>query len=120
MVYCLPTEDCPDDDHIIERAIYKDTDGVEWSLARVDEGVFLSCLGEVPDSVFEVHPERMKEFMIKNTNCIYFQNTEFELFYNLKELIQKGSTYEMWSAVVAFLEERLSKDPSILDCELEN
>lgn len=120
MIYCIPTENYPKENQFLEELSYKDENDFEWKVARVNNGFIIKYFGDeyFKDSTFEIELKSGNWVRVKNTNCIFFENVEFETFYHIRELLKKGYTDEIWESITDLFKERFENCVDILECEM--
>lgn len=120
MIYLLPEKDYPNPSQYLEEFEYKDENDFTWKVARVSNGFFVRYFGDpyFKYSIFTVQPKGKKIFKIKNTNCIFFNDPEFDSFYNVRNILKNGYTDDIWDCIEEFLEERFTHDEGILKSEI--
>jgi hypothetical protein len=119
MVYCMPIETYPTEGLFIEENLYFDENNFEWRIARVNNGFFVKYFGDgyFKDEMFCCELKDGKTYFIKNTNCIFFQDPDFETFVEMRDILKNGFTDDIWESIEMFLTERLNICTDILECE---
>lgn len=119
MIYSFEIKDFPKSGQYTERLTYKDENDCEWVIARVENGFFVAYFGHeyFKEKYFslEVHGESL---MIVNTGCFFVQNTDFDAFYDFREILTNGFTDDIWEAIGDFITERLKQDSGLVACEI--
>ena len=120
MIYCIPSENYPKPGQFIEEIIYPDENGLEWRIARTVNGFVVKYFGDdyFKDSYFSCETDKGEHFLIKNTGCIFFQDTDFETFCAMRDILKNEYTDDIWDAIREFFEERLNNCPDVLESEL--
>lgn len=119
MIYCIEEKDYPTKESWrSEELIYKDENDFEWRIARVENGFMVRYFG---DKYFKekwfICEVRGKEIYINNTNCLFIQDTSFDTFYLIREIIKEGFTDDIWETFREMFEERLINDEGTLESE---
>lgn len=123
MIYSTEIKDFPKEADYYELLSYKDENDFEWKIARVKNGFFIAYFGDsyFKDSEFDIELKYGKTVFIKNTGCFFIQNSEFEVFYEFRNIIKTGWTDDIWESIEDFLKERLLNNPElIMECEKSN
>lgn len=111
MIYAIPIENYPKEGQFIEELSYKDENSLEWRIARIQNGFIVRYFGHDYFKDEEFHFEIGKKLIcIKNTNCIFFESTDFELFCEMRDILQNGYTDEIWESIESFFKERFEAD----------
>lgn len=120
MIYCIPETNYPTPELYTEELTYPDQNGFEWKVARINNGFILKYTGNpyFKDTTFECELKSGKYIRIKNTNCIFFKDSDFETFYELRNCLINGYTDDIWCTIEELLTERLEHDPGILESEM--
>ncbi len=121
MIYCIPEKDYPTkEDWRSEELTYKDENDFEWRIARVENGFMIKYFGDeyFKEKTFECDLPNGKHVKINNTNCIFIQSTDFEIFYIIREIIKLGYTDDIWETLEEMFTERLSNDEGVLESEI--
>jgi len=119
MIYCVNPNTYPTKGKYIEESSHVDLNDFEWRIARVENGFFVKFFG---DSYFSDNTFRIrtldKEFMIKNTNCIWVQNPNFGTYCDFRDMIRDEYTDDIWEGIADLLSERFQHDKRILKTEI--
>ncbi len=119
MIYSTEISAFPTEGKYSECFSYMDENDFEWKIARVENGFFAAYFGSdyFKHSRFdlEVHGKRI---LVKNSGCFFVQNTGFDTFYEFREIVKSGWTDTIWECIVEMLEERLSHDSGLTECEI--
>jgi len=120
MIYCLPSKMYPTPELTIEENTYRDENGFEWKIARIQNGFFVKYLGEpyFKDKYFSCDLKSGEHILINNTNCIFIQDSEFETFAEIRNVLKNGYTDEIWEIFQEMFEERFEHDKGILESEM--
>ncbi len=120
MIYCLAPELYPDKDKYIEELTYRDKNDFEWRIARIKDGFMVKFCGDMyfKDTTFNGVLSTGKIFQIKNTNCIFFQNNDFEIFCDVRDVITGGWTDDIWELMTEFFAERLNVNNELIESEI--
>jgi len=59
-----------------------------------------------------------EHILINNTNCIFIQDTDFETFAEVRNVIRIGYTDDIWETFQEMFEERFEHDKGLLESEL--
>lgn len=119
MIYCLKSEEYPAPAQTIEELSYRDENGFKWKIARVENGFFVKYFGNsyFQEPAFECETSRGEYIRVKNTNCIFIQDTDFETFADVRNVLKTGYTDEIWEVFQEMFEERFERDSRILESE---
>jgi hypothetical protein len=119
MIYCIPIENYPKENQFLEELSYKDENSFEWKIARVENGLIVKYFGDeyFKNSTFEIELKSGKWIRIKNTNCIFFKDSDFEDFCNIRDILKNGYTDEIWETFNDLFTERFENCLDILVCE---
>ena len=120
MIYCLDSEIFPNARQALEYISYKDENDFEWEIARVENGFFVKYLGEpyFKDTYFSCDLKSGEHVLVNNTNCIFIQDTDFETFAEVRNVIKIGYTDDIWEVFQEMFEERLDHDKRLLESEI--
>ena len=120
MIYCVPIEQYPKEGMFIEELSYKDENDFEWRIARIENGFMVRYFGNdyFKENTFECHLKSGKLIKVNNTNCIFFNDTDFETFCNVRTVLQNGFTDEIWETFEDLLTERFEHDKGMLESEM--
>lgn len=121
MIYSTEIEKFPVDEQHKECHSYNDENGFEWKIARVENGFFVAYFGDpyFKDKIFALDIDD-KCVKLNNTGCFFIQCTDFESFYEFREILKTGWTDDIWDCIGEFLAERLKNDEGLMECELVN
>lgn len=120
MIYCLDPKLYPTAEHMLEEITYQDENGFDWKIARVSNGFFVKYLGDpyFKDNTFECETSRGQHIRVKNTNCIFIEDPDFDTFYEVRNLLILGYTDEIWETFNGMFEERFEHDLGMLESEM--
>jgi hypothetical protein len=120
MIYCLNPNLYPKEEQVVEEIIYKDENEFEWRIVRVQNGFFVKYFGDpyFSDSVFACENKHGQTRNVKNTNCIFVQNTDFETFAEVRDIIKLGFTDDIWETFREMFDERIKNQDSLLESEI--
>ena len=120
MIYCLKPEMYPTPEQTIEEISYRDENDFEWKIARVENGFFIRYFGEpyFKETYFSCELKSGEHILINNTNCIFIQDTDFETFAEVRNVIKIGYTDDIWETFQEMFEERFEHDKGLLESEL--
>lgn len=120
MIYCVPPEIYPTSNQSIEEVIYRDENDFEWKISRVQNGFFIRYFGDphFQDDYFSCDLDSGEHILINNTNCIFIQDSSFETFEEVRNIIKIGYTDDIWEAFEEMFEERFEHDKGILESEI--
>ena len=120
MIYCLSPESYPKSKQIIEEISYRDENDYEWKIARVKNWFYVKYFGEpyFKETYFSCDLKNGEHILINNTNCIFINDTEFETFAEVRNVIKIGYTDEIWETFQEMFEERLEHDIRLLESEI--
>jgi hypothetical protein len=116
----MPLDDYPSKEQFVEEITYEDKNGFEWRIARVENGFIVAYFGAsyFSPKTFECQIHQRKRKRIKNTNCVFVQNTDFDTFCHFRNILQAGYTDTIWETFEEFFTERLRQNDDILECEV--
>ena len=119
MIQCVPHNSYPTD-NIIEQVTIEDLNGFEWEVAQVDNGYFIIFKGDpyFSESNFMCLMPDNSYIRINNTNCLFFNNTDYQNIQNVCKFITEYWTDDIWEVITDLLIQRLITSPVIHDCEL--
>jgi len=105
---------------LIEEISYKDENDFLWKIARVENGFFVKYFGDsyFKYNVFECDLKSGFNIKVNNTNCIFINDTDFETFAEVRNVIKIGYTDEIWEVFQEMFEERFEHDLSMLESEI--
>lgn len=120
MIYAVDPKTYPQAPHFIEELIYKDENDFEWRIARIKNGFMVKYFGPdyFKDSTFECITSKNKHVRVKNTNCIFFQDSAFETFCLMRDILNNGYTDDIWEALEELFTERFECSDEILESEI--
>ncbi len=120
MIYCLSPKHYPTPEQTLEEISYSDENGFEWKIARVKNGFFVKYFGEpyFKENNFRCDLKSGEHISIKNTNCIFIQDTDFETFSEIRTVIKIGYTDDIWETFQEMFEERFEHNKCVLESEL--
>lgn len=121
MIYCLdPTTTYPQPGQFLEEITYKDENGFEWRIARVNNGFFVRYYGDsyFRESVFECETIRGDRIMVYNTGCLFFATTDFETFCHVRDILKNGWTDDIWDIFTELFTERFNQSNRLLEIEI--
>lgn len=118
MIYALPESDYPK--KTIEEISYKDENDFEWKIARTRKGFYVRYYGHgyFKENMFSCSLSDGTCVNVKNTNCIFFKDTSFDAFVEMREILKCGYTDEIWESLEEFFTERFEHDKRLLECEV--
>ena len=119
MIYSITEDKFPNEDQYIECHSYQDENNFEWRIARIKNGFMIGYFGDqyFKDKHFPIETPDNR-FLILNTGFFFVSNTEFETFYQFREILKTGYTDDIWESITDFLTERLTHDPGLMECEI--
>ena len=122
MIYCIPQENYPQKGFFIEELSYNDENNFEWRIARVENGFMVRYFGHeyFKENTFICDISENEMIRIKNTNCIFFQDSSFDTFCQVRDIIKNGCTDDIWNCFESFFTERLRYDKGLLESEIIN
>ena len=120
MIYCTPPESYPKPEQLIEEIEYNDENGYQWNIARINNGFFIKYFGEdyFKEKYFSCDLSTGEHILINNTNCIFIEDTDFETFAEMRNIIKIGYTDDIWETLEEMFEERFEHDKGLLECEI--
>jgi hypothetical protein len=121
MIYCVEPSIYPDAPELhIEEITYQDENDFEWRIARVQNGFFVRYFGHSyfmePSFICELPSG--KEIRLRNTGCLFIQDTSLETFSDMRTVLKNGFTDDIWETLEEMLTERLTHDPRITVAEM--
>lgn len=120
MLYCVEPNIYPKHNQAIEEISYKDENDFEWKIARVQNGFFVRYFGDkyFSDNIFCITTKLGELIKVQNTNCIFFQNADFDTFCEMRNIIKTGWTDDIWEAISDLLTERFNHDLGMIESEI--
>lgn len=123
MIYSMNKSVFPKENQYSECHSYKDENDFEWKIARVKNGFFVGYFGDTyfSPTTFEIRQDDTDNdyyFRIKNTNCFFIQNVEFETFYEFRNILKTGWTDDIFESIEILLNERFLLDKGLMECEI--
>jgi len=118
MIYAVTPQKYPQ--NFIEEIKYKDENDFEWRIARVENGLYVKYFG---DSYFKFNNfvcenKEGKMLKVKNTGCIFFADSDFETFADVRNILKNGFTDDIWDTFQDLFQERLSIDDRLTEDEV--
>lgn len=119
MIYSTPIERFPNSDQCQECHTYQDENSFDWKIARVQNGFFVAYFGDpyFKDKYFDLEVNGKSKLLL-NSGCFFIQDTDFDTFYEFRNILKKGWTDDIWESIGEFLSERLSLDDGLQECEM--
>jgi hypothetical protein len=119
MIYAVSPEIYPKEGQFIEELKYKDENDFEWRIARIENGFMVRYFGDpyFKDSTFECELKNGEWVRVKNTGCIFFQNSDFDTFCEVRNILKLGYTDDIWETFNDLFTERLEHDRGLLASE---
>lgn len=119
MIYCLEPELYPTINQLIEEISYQDENDFEWKIARVQNGFFVRYFGNdyFKKNMFVCDLPSEKIIRINNTNCIFIQNSDLEVFAEVRNVLKTGHTDDIWETFEEMFTERFTHDERMLKSE---
>ena len=123
MIYSVEQEKFPKEGQYVECHSYNDENEFEWKIARVENGFFVGYFGDAyfKDKYFDFDSEELggaKRILLNNTGCFFIKDTEFETFYEFRNILTNGDTDDIWDCIGEFFAERLTHDRGLTECEI--
>jgi hypothetical protein len=115
MIQSRLAEDWPTGEDCLEDVQLCDSSANYWGISRTVQGLYLR---------FDSYPNAKQWFntadgqLVKNHNCIFFGDTSFEFFADLRDAIMGMTTFEVYQMLTDFFSTRLSQNPVLLDSEV--
>lgn len=121
MIYCIPFDNYPKEGQFLEELIYRDENEQEWRIARVVNGFMVRYFGceYFKENSFHCELTSGKTIVVKNTNCIFFQDADFETFCHMRDILKNGFTDEIWESLEGFFTERFEHDLGMIESEFK-
>lgn len=122
MIYCVKTEMYPKEGQFIEELKYLDENGFEWRICRIENGFMVRYFGDeyFIEKMFSFELKNGKHIKINNTNCIYFQDTDFETFCEVRNILKLGFTDDIWQFFEELFKERFENNEGFIESEIVN
>lgn len=130
MVYCIPkstiTEFSLEEDvkkprnkrMVDEYSQFVDLDKNKWNLYRIENGFIIQYVGDQTQRPNTFTIEKDGEyFEIKNTYCLFINTIEFEMYYEIRETINKNHTGFVWDYFQELIQDRFLSSNQILESE---
>jgi hypothetical protein len=119
LIYCLDPQMMPTSDEAIEEIIYSDMNDFQWKISRTELGFFIKFLSDpyFMENRFDVFLTNGDNIWIKNTNCIFIEDTDFQTFLEIREKIKNNYTDDIWEYIEDMFQDRFWDDETILDSE---
>ena len=119
MIYAIPSDNYPKEGQFIEEHSYKDENDFEWRIARINNGFMIRYFGDpyFSEKYFSIDANG-KHYLVNNTNCIFFRDSSFETFCDLRDILKEGYTDEIWESFAEFFEERFIHNEGFLESEI--
>lgn len=119
MIYSFEIKDFPKSGQYTERITYKDENDYDWVIARVENGFFVAYFGHeyFKEKYFSL-TIKGKDTLINNTGCFFIQDTDFETFYDFRNILNTCFTDEIWEGIGILIQDRLEQDSGLLACEI--
>lgn len=120
MIYCFEPKTYPTLKQAIEQVIYLDENGQVWKIARVKNGFFVRYFGDsyFKETYFSVDLTTGEHILIKNTNCVFIESSDFETFELVRNVIKNGYTDEIWETFEDLFRERLEHNKALIQSEI--
>ncbi len=120
MIYCVPIDNYPKEGQFIEEISYRDENDFEWRIARIQNGFMVRYFGNdyFKENTFECTLSTGECVRVKNTNCLFFQDTDFETFAEVRNVLKNGFTDEIWETFEELFTERFEHDKGMLASEI--
>ena len=120
MIYCLPIEQYPKEGEFIEELSCKDENHCDWKIARIKNGFIIRYFDfeYFLEKRFHCELTNGQTVTILNTNCIFIQDTDFDTFCLVRDVIKNGFTDEIWDTFEEMFTERFEHDKGLLACEM--
>lgn len=122
MIYCVDKNMYPKEGQYIEEIKYKDENYFEWRICRVENGFFVRYFGDeyFCETIFSFILSNEKLIKIKNTNCIFLKDSDFDTFCEIRNILKNGFTDDIWGILQDLFQERFENDEGYLDSEIIN
>jgi hypothetical protein len=121
LIYAVSSDLYPKEGQFIEEIIYKDENDFEWRIARIENGFIVKYFGDpyFLDSTFECELSNGEWISIPNSNCIFFNNPDFDVFCNVRDIIKNGYTDYIQEVFTDLFTERFEHDMSLMASEIK-
>lgn len=114
MIQSRLAEDWPVGKQCVEYVRFQDLRGRSWDIGRTEDGLFLRTYGHNAKAWFTCTDNQL----VRNHNCIFFGDTSFEFFADLRDAIMGMTTFEVYQMLADFFSTRLSHNPRLLESEI--
>jgi hypothetical protein len=120
MIYCVDAKIYPKEGQFIEELKYKDENDFEWRICRIKNGFMVRYFGDeyFKDNTFSFELSNGKIIRINNTNCIFFNDTNFDTFCEVRTILKNGFTDDIWEVFEDLLRTRFEHDEGFLESEI--
>ncbi len=120
MIYCVNESQYPTKERYIEELKYKDENDFEWRIARIENGFMVRYFGDkyFKENTFECDLSNGEHIRVNNTNCIFFQDSDFETFCDIRYILSNGYTDDIWETFEELFTERFEHDKDMLESEM--
>lgn len=121
MIFSTLLTDFPTPDLYLECFSYKDQNEFEWKIARVKNGFFVAYFGDsyFKNKTFELSYDAITHF-INNTGCFFIESMDFDVFYNVRNVLKSGYTDDIWEIIEEMIKDRVELSDIFMECEIIN
>lgn len=119
MIYSTEIEKFPNKEQYLECHSYQDENDLEWKIAMVENGFFVAYFGDsyFKDTHFDLSVNG-KGLLLLNSGCFFIKNSDFDTFYEFRNILKNGFTDDIWDSIGELLTERLIQDDGLMKCEI--
>ena len=105
---------------MLEEISYIDENMQKWRIARVRNGFMVRYFGNeyFKENTFECALPSGEYMRVKNTNCIFFEDANFETFCHVRNVLKNGYTDDIWETFEELFIERFKHDKRFLESEI--
>lgn len=120
MIYCIDPSLYPTPEQALEEIIYQDENEFEWRIARVKNGFMVRFFGDdyFKDNFFVCEVTDDLLIKVKNTNCIFFQDADFDTFCEMRNILKNGFTDDIWETIQELFTTRFESSQVLLESEV--
>lgn len=120
MIYSVSIDMYPKKGQYIEELSYTDENSFEWKIARIKNGFMVRYFGEkyFSESRFCIDLKSGESIQVLNTNCIFFQDADFDDFCNMRNILKTGFTDDIWDSIKDLFQARFECDLGLIESEM--
>lgn len=112
MIYCVNLEKISSINEILEEIYYHDLNDFKWQIIRIKSGFYIRYCGDnyfMPKE-FICNLSNNKCISIINTNCIFINTNDFDIFLQVRDNIKNNYTDDIWELIECMFEDRLEDE----------